>query len=1192
MLKFSLGLFFSLVAIFSAAQSVETNKDLLNQIIVKSRAKYTADSIKAVQRGLPFTIEMENDRIKTFKGFDGEIPLYVSPTTLNEVNTYYGSNLWAAPYNVKGDLHTAGLWEAYVSAGAAFPDITDLNFLQNGVGSTRITLLESGGNSWHAQNVALRMISDGAGSASTVGPAKEGSIRSFNVTNDASEMATEAGAGMLISNHSYGYWIGWADNETYNSITYRKWLGVSEISLTEDYKFGRYGGDDQAYDDIAYAAPYYLMVKAAGNERNDNGSTTWSYWMENYTGPGSLPPGDIWLYQSGGFDKIGSTNTPIPEKDGGTDGYDGVPFGSCGKNNMIVGAIADIAGGYNQPSDVNVRSFSVFGPTDDGRIKPDIVAPGAGGTSYAAPNVTGAGLLLQELYKNTNGVYMRAATLKGLFIHTAYEAGTTTGPDYRHGWGLMNPVAAADAIINANGTDKIIEDILANGGSNKYYAYLDVSDDLSVTISWTDPSGAPTALTYTPSDLDNITPMLVNDLDVRLKQISSATITSPYVLDPLNPANAATKSDNFRDNVEQIELASAATGWYEISVAHKGGLVNNFGNPSSQAFSLIFSGFSGYSCTQDFSATAKLWDGSSWSPSSPTSGEDVIILGNLTLAGNATYGNVIIETGVTVTVNAGVTLSIQKSLSSASTSYFMGAGNVQMNGTVAQNICGFVDIENLEIDNATGVGITDANGITGVTGLMTLTNGIFTTNNKLWLRSSASANKKSYAQLTENGGTLSGEITFQNTVVGGTGSWRHIGSPVNTTIGDVLEDMDFYYVAQNKGSVYSWDAATSAWAKPTGTSDAFNGTTAFTCYFGQSGTKTYSAMPFTIEVTGVPNTGLIDNALYYGASTTLSNGAGWDLISNPYPENLDWDAIQANITGGINSAYYVWDGENGQYLSYNGITGTASRYIAPMQAFFVKLGSAADETSTAFDFTNAVRASSAPSAFLKTTPPQIVLSAQQKNSIDKMYFTFQNGASFNYEAELDAFKLFSEVEGVAHLYQHNSADSLDFSISGLPSNLSEYYIPLHYKNSQSNSATIALDKKTVNGNWEIWLEDLYTGKQIDLNKTSYLFTHEKTNNSARFILHLVNPNGQGDHAGNTTPIVWVDESFINIAIKKETLKELRVINLSGQVLYQVKNPAGTNLQIPKNMLNARSGVVFVQMRTNRGVYSEKIIIAE
>ena len=102
---------------------------------------------------------------------------------------------------------------------------------------------------------------------------------------------------------------------------------------------------------------------------------------------------------------------------------------------------------------VNINSSSSQGPTDDLRIKPDITGNGTNvystyedfdshyasisGTSMASPNVMGSLLLLQQYYNEVNGSFMRAATLKGLALHTADDAGSN-GPDAVFGWGLMN----------------------------------------------------------------------------------------------------------------------------------------------------------------------------------------------------------------------------------------------------------------------------------------------------------------------------------------------------------------------------------------------------------------------------------------------------------------------------------------------------------------------------------------------------------------------------------------------------------------------------------------------------------------------------------------------------------------------------------------------------------------------------------
>src|SRR5690625_7522755 len=64
-----------------------------------------------------------------------------------------------------------------------------------------------------------------------------------------------------------------------------------------------------------------------------------------------------------------------------------------------------------------------------------------------------------------------------------------------------------------------------------------------------------------------MTPVLVNNLDIPLIEIAGDTYY-PYVLDPNNPSASATTGDNFRDNIEKIEVSNPE-GEYNLSISHK-----------------------------------------------------------------------------------------------------------------------------------------------------------------------------------------------------------------------------------------------------------------------------------------------------------------------------------------------------------------------------------------------------------------------------------------------------------------------------------------------------------------------------------------------------------------------------------------------------------------------------------------------
>lgn len=386
------------------------------------------------------------------------------------------------------------------------------------------------------------------------GMAYEAHLFAYEFNNDNSEMAAEAADGLLISNHSYGLRTGW---DVTSGGAGWQWFGDPSVSNVEDYRFGYYdASNSRVWDDIAFNAPYYLIIKAAGNDRTD-------------IGDGSRPP----------------------------DGpYDCLEPKSVAKNILTIGAVEHLTVDYTGSDDVVMSAFSSWGPTDDGRIKPDISAIGVdvfsalsggvdvygllSGTSMSAPNATGSLALLQEYYAQLySGASMRSATLKGLIIHTANEAGNNPGPDYEYGWGLLAVDKAANMITRNDGKDFIINELnLIEDDSIVVKVNSDGTQALVATICWTDVPGVPAPIGLNPSNL-----MLINDLDLRIYD-EDDSVYLPWILDPSTPDKGASFGDNFRDNVEKVEISIPDPGEYTIVIKHKNELRNN-----NQDFSLIVS---------------------------------------------------------------------------------------------------------------------------------------------------------------------------------------------------------------------------------------------------------------------------------------------------------------------------------------------------------------------------------------------------------------------------------------------------------------------------------------------------------------------------------------------------------------------------------------------------------------------------
>ncbi len=506
----------------------------------------------ASEKGLPVRSVMPDGKIMEMVAVVDGKPVYYTTENLGAAATTRASELWTGGslgLNLDGTGYTGlGEWDGGAVRAA------HNEFTSGGTQSSRIIQVDGATSvSDHATHVAGTLVAQGY-SGNAKGMNYKGTLKAYDWNSDDAEMAAAAANGLELSNHSYGFIHGWY----WNGSSW-DWYGNAAVSTQEDYHFGLYTTDARNWDDIAYNAPFYLIVKSAGNDRGD-----------------------------------GPTDGAYPQ-DGAPNGYDCIGTQAVAKNILTVGAVNEVTN-YTGPASVVMSSFSSWGPADDGRIKPDIVGKGVGlyssigssnsayasysGTSMSSPNVAGTLALLQQHYRNLNGGQsMRAATLKALVINTADECGSYPGPDYQYGWGLLNAEKAAQLISNDAVTNNVISELsLSNGSTYVADFYSDGTQPLVVAITWTDPAG--TALSNV---IDPVTSALVNDLDLLVT--GSGNNFYPYKLDRNNPSAAATNnSENNIDNVELVNIANPVPGVYTIRVDHDGSLT------ASQAFSLVVRG--------------------------------------------------------------------------------------------------------------------------------------------------------------------------------------------------------------------------------------------------------------------------------------------------------------------------------------------------------------------------------------------------------------------------------------------------------------------------------------------------------------------------------------------------------------------------------------------------------------------------
>jgi hypothetical protein len=537
---------------------------------------------RATLRGLPLRTVFPNGRIQEIADFDGDSPVYLTTQNVNAAISTGANLLRTSPHSLTGAGVTIGLWDG--GSGRS----THQEF------GGRITVMDASSSIDHATHVSGTLIASGVDPAAR-GMASSASIKSYDWNSDTAEMtasgATTAGepGKIYLSNHSYGFVSGW--NYVGNATRAWEWYGAGTSSAAIEDDFGRYNDLARDSDSLAFNAPYYLMFRSAGNDRIDNPA------------PGqnvSLSPGGAVVAYSYSMHPAGDGNY--------RGGFETIGYNALAKNVITVGSATDaVTGGLRDPAVALVNNFSSWGPTDDGRIKPDVVANGdtvysslngsdtsygiCNGTSMATPNAAGsAALLIQQFGTLFPGQAMRSSTLKGLLIHTADDLGNA-GPDYKFGWGLVNVLSAADLIRDHSEfpvKQRITESELTSTITTRTHSFVwDGVSPISATLCWTDPAGTSTTTS------DSRSARLVNNLNLKITAPNGADAL-PFVM-PFVGAwtqasmnSPATTGINNTDNVEQVRIAAPpVAGVYRVTVSFSGPLTNN-----SQNYSLLLSGAS------------------------------------------------------------------------------------------------------------------------------------------------------------------------------------------------------------------------------------------------------------------------------------------------------------------------------------------------------------------------------------------------------------------------------------------------------------------------------------------------------------------------------------------------------------------------------------------------------------------------
>lgn len=478
-----------------------------------------------------------------------------------------------------------------------------------------------------------------------------------------------------------------------------------------------------------------------------------------------------------------------------------------------------------------------------------------------------------------------------------------------------------------------------------------------------------------------------------------------------------------------------------------------------------------------------------------------------TAASNFNCQNLAVNAGATLSAGSpGYTIGVKGNWSNNGTFVAGTDGFVICNGTAAQTIGGtaLTTFRHLTINNSAGVALTADENIHGT---LTLSLGNFTTTGRNFTLLSDSTGTARIGTITS--GNITGNIIMQRFIYLGPTQWRQLCAPVtgNTLQGwnddlvtagfpgsDYPNLNGFYSVATYNETVAG--PKENGYSPPTNITDALTAKKGYFVYVGP--------LNVALDVTGPPVKMNQSFTLTYTPSAGPTQD-GWNMLGNPYPSALNWDAAGWTRTN-TDNVLYIWNPALGQYASYVGGVGVngGTKMIPSSQAFWVR----AIGASPAMSLTENVKAASDPSFFRTAAQPDttanlLSLSLHRGNMADQTIIRFNDQATPQFDIGMDAMKLASMDTTVPYLSSiQDSANEL--SINTLPVPSADIVIPLRVKAGITGTHTIMRDTITdLPHSMCITLEDLYTGIFTQLSAgASYTFYLSDTTNAPRFLLHF------------------------------------------------------------------------------------------
>ena len=606
------------------------------------------------------------------------------------------------------------------------------------------------------------------------------------------------------------------------------------------------------------------------------------------------------------------------------------------------------------------------------------------------------------------------------------------------------------------------------------------------------------------------------------------------------------------------------------------------------------------------------------STGSLTLGNSLVVNGSLTLtagtlsvgANTLTINGSVSRTSGTINASAGTlafgnasTLSLPTSLFTGNILNFnkaSGAGTLTVNDNI-------VVTNNMSTAASTGAFIMAPSKQLTVQGVLN-NDGIFTLQNDA-----------TFVQSTTGNGIIgSGTFNVEKTLNGNSSTWNatsgrfwYMGVPMNA-----IARSCFGNYAAGSNRVWSYNEISKQYTDITTDATMLAAGTGYVHRRATNETLTFSA-------TG--GNGLFSSDLTLNnLSRTPTSQVGFHLIANPYMAYLDWNAVVANTntgTSNIEPTFYLrshnnpgndisalisYNASNGQYANASSVAISSAndiRYLAPMQAIWVRVGSAASTGNLSITRSMLSHQSSNPGLKSSTIFPTLA----RVNLVDGARFdqmlVFMNQDMTNGVDQYDSEKMF--VSGAPQIYTMAAGKKL--VMNGLKNNKKKISVPLYLELPQSKVYQLQLADYNLEDGL-ILLEDKQEGtiQDFTINDT-YAFYANSGVLQNRFVLHFYAPDATITAQGPSNTWVAEEGSYTeggNIAISSDAKGKVQISldqpesdKVEGTV--QVTDANGRLVHsgaleglITEFQLNVPSGIYYLTVQSGNLIENKKVFIQE